>query len=307
MAWSLGGDLQDTLLLGPARLAADSAGVYVTDPVAGRVLRAAPDGRVLWSSGHKGGGPGEFRSLRSIALDASGRPWLLDRRSARITVLDTTGDLLREIPLAPEARSADGLVPDPDGLGVLVTLYDRDRPLARLDVSGRIRERMPFPWSGYRELHPLQSQFRLAGGPGGRRIVALAMGDGFWIGGPEGWRPWRGRYVEPVPFPRVETRSRGGDRGRRVLEEGIVDEPPVFAAVSVVLTRTSLLVLFSGSTPDAGRLVDLYSIEDGRYRGTLLLPRPCIDITYAGGTLYAITSETVPRLVAWRRLEGGLP
>lgn len=304
--WSVGGDLADTILQAPAALAAGPGGVYVADAAAHRIVRIGVDGHRAWVSGREGAGPGEFGLLRALAADEVGRAWILDRGNARITVLDTSGVLVREIPLPEEARSADGLVPEPGGNRVRVALYDRDRPLALLDGSGRVLRRSPFPWPGYARLHPLASQFVLAGGPGGTRAVALAMGDGFWVGDAGGWRPWRGRYVEPVPFPRVETRrSRAG--GARTVEERILDDPPVFAAAAAALTRDRLLILFRGTSRRAGRLLDAYRLSDGAYAGTLVLPAPCVRVAVSDGLVYAITSELVPRVVAWRRREGRLP
>lgn len=303
----VGGSLEDTILLGPARLAADEAGVWVGDPLAGRVLRFDRGGRLLFASGARGGGPGEFRSIRDLAVDDVGRLWVLDRSNARITVVGSNGAIASTIPLEGPARSADQLAPLPSGGDVDVVVYDRARPFLRLSPDGRIDDRFGPPWAGFPDLEPLASQLVIAAGHGGRWAAAFAMGDGFFIRNGPAWIGGRWPYVEEVPFPRVETRGKLSSDGTGMVEERIAGDRPVFAALSASVVGDRLAVLFGGRSPERGRWLDVYGLDDGRYRGSLLLPEPFFRVALGGGRLYGLASRPAPALVALELAADSLP
>ena len=61
-----------------------------------RVLKFAPDGKLLLQWGTKGKGPGQFDLPHGIALDATGRVFVVDRRNERVQVFDSRGKYLSE-------------------------------------------------------------------------------------------------------------------------------------------------------------------------------------------------------------------
>ena len=64
--------------------------LFVADAIAKRIYRFAPDGRFVAALGREGGGPGEFRSMRSLAWTG---PWLatLDAGNGRVTRVGVDG------------------------------------------------------------------------------------------------------------------------------------------------------------------------------------------------------------------------
>jgi hypothetical protein len=66
--------------------------VYVSDGYGNnRIHRYSPDGKLLYSWGESGAGPGEFNLPHNIACDADGWVYVADRENHRIQVFDGAG------------------------------------------------------------------------------------------------------------------------------------------------------------------------------------------------------------------------
>ena len=72
-----------------------------------RVLKFAPDGKLLLQWGTKGKGPGQFDLPHGIALDATGRVLVVDRSNDRVQVFDSRGNYLSEWKGPPFASPQD--------------------------------------------------------------------------------------------------------------------------------------------------------------------------------------------------------
>ena len=288
---------EDTLFFEATRVAADAHGVRVLDRLGHRVAMVAWDGTLLWYAGSRGGGPGELAHPRELAVDEEGTTWALDVQNLRITGFDLEGRLAGEMSLqhldflphqfavGPGAESF--LLAKPDG-GI--------RPVeVRRDGTVRSGRNIRFPES--RNAPPLALQWDLSSDPGtGRWVVALSMGDGFVrLQGLEpqgGLLPW----VEFVPPARVEVTEEGRPgAGEYRRTQRVVD--PVFAAYSVAIMGSRLLVSFVGRTENSGRLLDVYDMADGRYRGSLLLPTGGV-ISAWDGRLALSRNSPHPRVLA---------
>ena len=74
--------------------------IYVADGHGGdsnaRIVKIAPDGKVVKTWGKKGSGPGEFNEPHGIALDSAGRVFVADRVNSRIQIFDPDGKFLAE-------------------------------------------------------------------------------------------------------------------------------------------------------------------------------------------------------------------
>jgi DNA-binding beta-propeller fold protein YncE len=76
--------------------AADGA-LYVSDGYGNaRIHKFAADGRLLFSWGEPGSGPGQFNLPHGIALDSAGLVYVADRENSRIQVFDPKGKFLAE-------------------------------------------------------------------------------------------------------------------------------------------------------------------------------------------------------------------
>lgn len=83
-----------------ATFTSDGTGrLYVPDMGNNRLLRFSPDGELERVFGRPGRGPGEFTGIGYAALVEPGRVWQSDYRQRRISLFDTTGRPIREIPV----------------------------------------------------------------------------------------------------------------------------------------------------------------------------------------------------------------
>lgn len=83
--------------------------------MAGNALRRfTPDGRLLWSAGEKGNGPGEFQLLYRVAIRRDGRILALDFTRHDITGFSADGEFIDRTRLPFRFTQVDAMVPLPD-------------------------------------------------------------------------------------------------------------------------------------------------------------------------------------------------
>src|SRR5262249_26814979 len=77
----------------PTNLALSPSGeLYVSDGYGNAcVHKFSPDGRLLFSWGEPGGGPGQFNLPHGIAVDEQGTVYVADRENSRVQLFDATG------------------------------------------------------------------------------------------------------------------------------------------------------------------------------------------------------------------------
>jgi DNA-binding beta-propeller fold protein YncE len=131
-------------------LAPDGA-LYVTDGYANaRVHKFSADGRLLFSWGEPGDGPGQFHVPHGVAIDGQGTVYVADRENSRLQLFDPGGKFLAEWTdvarpsqvviddsgnvLVAELGFRAGLwpgtsPPGPDVTGGRVSVFDRDGAL----------------------------------------------------------------------------------------------------------------------------------------------------------------------------------
>ena len=82
----------------PTNLALSSVGeMYVTDGYGNaRVHKFSPEGRLLFSWGQPGSGPGQFHLPHGIAVDQQGLVYVADRENSRIQIFTPDGEYLGE-------------------------------------------------------------------------------------------------------------------------------------------------------------------------------------------------------------------
>jgi DNA-binding beta-propeller fold protein YncE len=100
---------------------------YVSDGYRNnRVLKFAPDGKLLLQWGTKGKGPGQFDLPHGIALDASGRVFVVDRKNARVQVFDSEGKYLSQWK-GPPFVSPQDIAIGSDGTAFVTDIGEQDR------------------------------------------------------------------------------------------------------------------------------------------------------------------------------------
>jgi hypothetical protein len=254
-------EADDTLLFAADEVAADREGFWVLDRPGHRVARFSWDGALQWYAGDRGAGPGEFLNPREVDADERGRAWVLDVGTGRISGFGPDGSLVHEVPLRNLEALPTSFAVSPEG---------EVHPVV-VDRSGAVRQGPALSIPDAEGAWGFAFQGRaVRGGEGDRWIYAFTMGDGMFR--MEDLAPVGDRilYPEWIPFPRmIEEVERSGDRTVTVRRLG----EPNFAAGSVAAARGRILVHFIGSTPERGRLLDLFDLETGGYEGTVLLPR----------------------------------
>jgi len=88
-----GGLANDTLLVRPRILAAADDRVVVFDYGDGRVKSFLPDGRLEWTYGRLGKGPGEFINAVDARVGRDGDVWIAGGGTRRITIVGKDGRL----------------------------------------------------------------------------------------------------------------------------------------------------------------------------------------------------------------------
>lgn len=293
----VGGRHGDTLFHEASRIGADDGGLSLVDRFSGRVMRFDTAGRLQWRYGGRGGGPDEFRRPRDLVVDDRGRTWVLDALNARVTVLGPGGRPEFRVPLDRLEHVADGMAPLGGDRSVILTLGGEE-PFVAVDRAGRVEATWPVPWAGYRELNPMATQMELAGRGDGRWASGFSFGDRFFLFGDDGRATARGWLPEPVAFPRVSVTRSGSGPGRRSTVTKL--ERPVFGTVDATLSGRRLHLLFGGTGPGAGRWVDGYGLEAGRYAGSYLLPRAVSGIAWGAGGFFVTYSDPFPTIALWR-------
>ena len=299
--FAIKGSLQDTLLLGPGRLAADARGVSVLDHLRQQVIRFRPDGTRAWTFGGRGQGPDEFLRALHIQMDGRGRTWVLDIGNGRITVLDSGGRAAMRIPLGEVGAGLAGVVSIDSGRAI-VGIVGLGHPFLLIDESGDVVERFRLPGREFRDLQSIADQFEMAADPTSRRwVAAFSLRDRFVAF--DGTTPmaYRGWFVEEIAPPElvIEASPTGGRSvtlGRHTT-----------AVVAHTLSPQRLYVLFGGHGRDRGRLVDTYDLDTGEYIESLRVPGGAYQISYGGGMLYLAYADPYPSLIGLRPTEGRLP
>lgn len=271
--------------LQPTLLRVSPAGVWLADAWANRVGLFTPDGRAVFVIGGTGAGPAEFKSIRDIRPLGDGRLAVLDPVGGRISVLGRDGVLQLTVPLS-EVGHAEQLVPVGDTAFVLVRVR-ADTPLVRIDLAGRATAYPSLGWPEYARLHPLAAQLTAATDGRGRWVLGMLTGTRFVrFRGQEVLGP-PSEFIEPVQPPEVVTQ---GAAGRMTAQVRLVHR----AAQRMALADGTILVLFGGATEEAGRLLDLYDFDTGRYLGTRLFEEAPADLDVLDGLLYALYAEREP-------------
>lgn len=144
-----------SLLGGVGALAVDSAGtVYVLDDENLRLLAFNPDGKVRWSAGRKGEGPGEFWRPEDLVLGNKGHLFVANKRGRQIDMWTTEGTFVerhsfeeKDLGLLDLVGFADGfLVVSESGFGSNPqTLHSLDTETWTLAHSFLLKREMKLP------------------------------------------------------------------------------------------------------------------------------------------------------------------
>lgn len=298
--WSIGGTAADTLLLNPFWLSAGAEGVTLWDEGRKAVVRISAEGEMLWTFGRDGGGPGEFRTVRGIAHLPGGGVAVVDNVNERLTIIDRDGRLVGETNLSGMAPESVASLYD----GGLVVLTRLDEPAFVVsDENGVVVDSVDFPSRPYRDLSPMARQGRVVGAGAGW-VFGFTVGNGWWRIGED--RAAAGfPYAEHADFPGIETTvGEAVVDGRTVTARSTRMTESVSTARGFRARGDTLFVHYYGESNARGWLLDLFSLADGSYLGSVLLPRGARSVAIGPDAIYTLAANPFPVLSAFRMTVG---
>lgn len=298
--WSIGGTAADTLLLNPSRLSAGAEGVTLWDGGRNAVIRISAQGEALWTFGRQGGGPGEFRTVRGIAQLPGGGVAVVDNVNERLTLVDRDGRLAGETNLSGMAPESVASLDD----GSLVMLTRLAEPAFLVaDVNGAVVDSVDFASRPYLDLSLMARQGRVVG-TGSGWVFGFTAGNGWWrIGGDRAAEGFP--YAEHADFPGlVTTVGEAVVDGRVATVRSTRAAERVSTAMGFGVRGDTLFVHYYGETEYRGYLLDLFSLAEGFYIGSALLPEWARAVAIGPDAIYTLRSDPFPVLTAYRMTIG---
>jgi hypothetical protein len=262
---------EDTLLYSANHVVASERGLWVLDRIGYRVAHFDWHGELRWYAGSQGAGPGEFLNPRMLQLADDGRVWVLDIGTHRITGIASDGTPDGEVSLQPLEGVLHVFASDAAGERFYGMLADERLLPVAVDREGRVERGRPIRVADADGAFGIALQGVASGALRGEDwVYAFSMGDGLFRMRGLDLLDSRVRYPEWVPFPGVARRE---EEAAEVLTTTTQLTEPNFSAAEVAVTEERILVRFRGTSPEAGRLLDVFDLETGGYIETLLLPR----------------------------------
>lgn len=277
---------------------ADAQGVYVWDHTLRELIAFDTGGRIRWRAGRAGSAPGEFRRVVDMQVDRAGRVHLLDNDTRRVTRFTRDGRLesMTTLPVAGLLTAWLPLEAD----RALLLVNASDSVLRVVDSGGRTLAVEPHPDPSWASRPMLGRQGMLTGNGRDRWVFAYSTASLWFAPGTGTARAVEGSTPDRVPFPEIEVSGRGS----RQVQRFATFSP---CAICDVSADGDDLYLLSGSTDSTvKRVVDRYSLRDGTYLGSYLLPTEARSIAVTSGRLYAILEDPVPAIAAFRLDTGTL-
>ena len=290
-----GEGVNDTLIFSSHLVTLADSVVIVADGIAERVVALdAATGRLEWTFGRPGQGPGEFRGISDVAVTRDQMVWVLDFGNGRIAELSPDGQFHGVRPLHHLPAPPASLLP----LDVHAIAMSHGAPMPFMEIgldSLELRRAFGLSWPGPSS-EIANTRVLLAKGPDSTWVSAFTLGPGFTIWKGSGSRSFS--YREPIFFANRSSptiRQMGADSAR-------------WAAVSLDVVGEDIFMLFGGrparrAHPAEPTLwIDVYRLS-GEYLHSYRLPFDTSGMATDGRTFYVLPSEGIPRLVALRPKE----
>lgn len=272
----VGGSAEDTLLLMPRTLAAGRGRIAAYDYGDDRVKAFDQQGRLLWTAGGTGSGPGEFRGNFGLQLDSHGKVWAADPELARITALDDTGGVADLLPLTVQHLAGIALV--------------EDRPIAVL--SGAQVTLLALGSGGAQAVESLPLAVLEQLPDFARSVVVASNGGGVWAMA----YPY-GNLL--VVYDGTAVRC----TGKLVTGRGFPLQPvqtPVFSVSAITLQDSLVAVLANGGGEDRNRHIDRFALDNCQYRDSFELPGKFAALAFDGAAFVLEQHDPAPALIRLR-------
>ena len=271
----------------PTRFVALTTGFAYYDNASGELVRFDAAGKERGTSASINSANDGLSDVRDVRTLPHGRIAILDARRGELVIFSSNLASAKHIQLRQQAR-VEQFVPVDSGRFFLWT-FDTSAPFVQVDSMGTAISGAAFPWGEYKQLHPLVRDGILATGDSYKDwAFAFVSGDG-WVPlgvGTHTLQP----YIESVAFPPVLERTFGN---RTLSHIGRFTS----SALSAVVDRGVLFVLFGGKSQLHGRIIDRYRVSDGQYLGSLIAPIGSHALATNNGKLLVFTLDTLVHVV----------
>lgn len=295
-SWRLVGGVppNDLLLLNPYLMDVADGIVVVADGGDMTIKAFSAEGKLLWTAGQVGAGPGEFRSPFDLHFDADKRVWIYDPANARMTILESDGSLRKTIPFTTRLTKFI-----PRTAGQVWALPARAHPfITEFDSLGQIAKKFPPPPErADRSLLEIESS--LSKLPRGGAAVVSVQSDRFYLVDSSGSSVRHFRGIQPQASPKPVPVTVLGPGGRK--SRGFRADPNAkYTALAATSDGKRLLLLYGEAAPQPRRTVDAYRLSDGAYLSSYLLPEEAGVIRMDNGLLVALVLDPAPAIRFWR-------
>ncbi|MFP8488529.1 6-bladed beta-propeller [Gracilimonas sp. Q87] len=260
-------NLGDQGIFQPALLAVDNNGlVAIYDyGVHNLFLINTSDNSVKKIGEGSGGGPKEFSNPTDLSYDKYNEHfWLTDPQQARISVWNSSGDLVRSISFNNASSVPVKAVPVSESTYVWQPKNYKEgvSELAISDHQASVKERL-----GRISIKPMHARFLKEGS-----ITADSTGiyyAGYKSGFIKKFSANSGvvstiNSIEDIPKPEVINRELDIE-GMKDVRVTKLNDDSVIATLDVDVYEEKLYVLFSGSTSGISKTIDVYDTQNGEY------------------------------------------
>ncbi|MCE2423255.1 MAG: hypothetical protein J4G03_08125 [Gemmatimonadetes bacterium] len=250
-------------------------------------------GDLVWETGGRGEGPGEFARPLDYEFDADGNLMVVDESNVRLTVLDPNGDVVA----TDRVESARQILPTgfvPDGWAVMPVLKGDSLWVSR---GGAPRSVL----SPFGDLERIVTESWAANLKSGGVVVVYRWSSHIvWLR-PDGSIRGVTQAVEPIPFPEPVWLNEtvpgvGRFRGTKVDPNAIelTQSQPAYDAERIYMRAL-------GRTEHSRKVVDTYAIATGEYLGSYRLPHAVSSIAVLeDGRLVTLEVNLIPTVRIWR-------
>jgi hypothetical protein len=276
--WTRGYDREEDLFIEP-RIITHAAGAVVVVDLGSREVLAfdpATGKSLLRMPARMGSGPGEFKRPYNVIPVHNGFA-IADQGNARLSAFDLRGALLWDSPL-PEPMVGGLCVQS--ARRIVMKRYNSDRVEAR-DTSGALIATSKVPW-GKNSRESLSQGVQVVGpGPNGHCAILREFGGQFALVSPTGSMKTFS-YVEQLPEPKVVSSSQVLEKNESgTIRQQTNSTTSRQSGLRGMIRRDTLIVQFGGESTQRLRLLDYYSLLDGRYIHSRVLPGGFVALTIA--------------------------
>lgn len=282
------GGANDTLLASPEIIVADRNKVFVYDWASQQIVKFNTQGVIEARFGREGPGPGEFRWVTDLRLNADRTLHVLDTGNRRITVLNEELKQVHEIPLNSLNGQPQSAIPY--GSGYLLYLIASDTPLVSISEIGEELSRHPLPWGRVRDVHWMAREGILLHDPDSRKLAyAFKYGNG-WLSfkSPSSRSASVGGYLNSQPFPPVVSTQEGGGFGFRFATR------PTVLMRGADLVSDCLYIVTNDRGTSFESIIDVFDAESARYLISYSVPGKIESISISGSYIYALQKDPFP-------------